>query len=217
MFIGITGIAFTVLLGGIQFRYFIASWRYLLVPEQGTKGTEISPLQAFLNALSASLGNGSLTGMATALYSGGPGAAFWVCMFGLISMPIRFAEVFCGTTIITRTAQGVVRGGPLAYISHTYGGSILVYIYVFCMLWLTLASGCAMQCQSITTGLVNITGLPSFVFGILLVLFLLFAILGGGKRILQLSDIIVPLKVALFFIATGIALIYHAIFCLHSP
>jgi AGCS family alanine or glycine:cation symporter len=209
IFIGLTGIVFTCALGFIQFRSFFAAWRYLLFPEK-SRGGEISPLQAFLNALSASLGNGSLTGMATAINAGGPGAAFWVFILGFLSMPIRFAEVFCGTSVAVRLADGSVRGGPIAYIQKAPGGAFLAYVYVFCALWLTFASGCAMQCQAITKGLVNVTGASPYIFAVILFTFLVYVLSGGASRILRVADIIVPLKVLLFFIATSIALALSA-------
>ena len=79
----------TVAFGGIQFRYFMRSWQYLLKPEAGVsqeaQANYITPFQAFINALSASLGNGSLVGMATAMYSGGPGAGFWISFLAFFS------------------------------------------------------------------------------------------------------------------------------------
>lgn len=209
-FISLTGIVFTVALGFVQFRSFFTAWRYLLRPEKGHAKAEITPLQAFFNALSASLGNGSLTGMATAIYSGGPGAAFWVFVLGFLSMPIRFAEVFCGTSTAVRLKDGSVRGGPIAYIQQAPGGSFLVYIYVFCVLWLTFASGCAMQCQSITVSLVSVTGWSPYIFAGLLFAFLVYIMSGGANRILQVADVIVPVKVGVFSLATAVALVYHA-------
>lgn len=209
-FIGGTGIAFTIAFGFIQFRYFGAAWGYLINPEPGQKGAEISPLQAFVNTLSASVGNGSLAGMATAIYAGGPGAAFWVFLLGLVSMPIRFAEVFCGTSVAVKMRDGTVRGGPMAYIQRAPGGAFLVYVYVFCCLMLTFVSGCAMQCQAITGGLVQVTGASPYLFAVLLFVLLVYIMSGGSQRVLKFSDMIVPVKVVLFFVATIIAFIFHA-------
>ncbi len=87
LIIGIMSVSviMTIAFGGIQFRYFMRSWQYLLKPEAGQAAARenyITPFQAFINALSASLGNGSLAGMATAMYSGGPGAGFWIFFLG---------------------------------------------------------------------------------------------------------------------------------------
>src|SRR5437867_3483010 len=90
------GLITTVALNFVQIRYFIRSWRLLFFPDSASKNIsgDVSPLQAFLNTLSANLGNGSLAGMATAIYAGGPGAAFWVVVIGLLMMSVRFAEVY---------------------------------------------------------------------------------------------------------------------------
>lgn len=210
LFIGITGVVFTIAFKGIQFRYFFTAWRYVLQPEAGKSNESITPLQAFTNTLSASIGNGSLVGMATALYSGGPGAVFWVFILGFISMPIRFAEVWSGTSFTVRLRDGSLRGGPMAYISQVPGGRILASLYVLFCLLLTFASGCAMQCQSITGGLVRMTGWSPYVFAVLLFGLLVYIVSGGARRVLKASDMIVPVKVLLFFIATIAALVYNA-------
>ncbi len=208
IFIVASGIVMTWVLGGVQFRYFFRAWRLVIWPKAGVAG-RISPFQAFLNSLSGSVGNGSLTGMATAIYSGGPGAAFWVFVLGWFTMAIRFAEV-CAGTFITVTRKEVTQGGPLAYIGVVRGGAVLVPLYLFFCLLLTLLSGNAMQCQAITKGVVRLA--PSanmWLVGLFLVVGLLYSMLGGAARVLKLSDAVVPLKVGLFAIAMLGALVYH--------
>src|SRR5580704_8158554 len=78
----------TIYLGFFQFRYFFRAWSYIFAPEKTSGQAIMSPFQAFLGALSVSVGNGSLAGMATAIYSGGPGAALWVFILGLLSMSL---------------------------------------------------------------------------------------------------------------------------------
>src|SRR5258708_24491781 len=84
----VSGVFITISLRFIQFRYFADTWKSLRKPPASASvgRSEMSSLSAFLNALSASLGNGSIAGMATALAAGGPGAAFWVFVLGLLSM-----------------------------------------------------------------------------------------------------------------------------------
>jgi len=208
IFIVGSSIYMTIALRFVQFRYFVQAWRYVFNPEV-VAGSAISPMQAFLNALSASVGNGSLTGMATAIFSGGPGAAFWVFVLGFFTMAIRFAEVYAGTSIIVKEADGSLRGGPLGYIRVVPGGSILVYVYMFFCLMLTFFSGNAMQCQAITKGLVSVTSMSAYIIAALLFLFLLYVMIGGAERVLRVSDAIVPLKVGIFFISMIIALLFH--------
>src|SRR3989304_4341953 len=108
------GILITGVLGFIQFRYFFESWRLLLKPSSGSGQADLTPFQAFLNALSASVGNGSIAGIATAVFSGGPGAGLWIFIFGLFSMSIRFAEVYL-SMIFPASAGSSVLGGPMIY------------------------------------------------------------------------------------------------------
>src|SRR6186713_105463 len=110
-------IVITVGLRFIQFRYFGTMWKSLLKPPatKSSDRAEMSSLSAFLNALSASLGNGSIAGMATALVAGGPGAAFWVFVLGLLSMSFRFCEVYLSVRY-PAPASSAVLGGPMIYL-----------------------------------------------------------------------------------------------------
>src|SRR5437899_2901050 len=95
------GIACTIAFNFIQIRYFLNSWKYVFFPEKQETGTtgkgNVTPFQAFVNTLSANIGNGSLAGMATAIALGGPGSAFWVVVIGIVMMSVRFAEVYLST------------------------------------------------------------------------------------------------------------------------
>ncbi len=196
----------------IQFRYFIRAWRYVFTAEQQpgvSQESYITPFQAFLNTLNSSIGNGSLAGMATAVYSGGPGAALWVFILGTFMMAVRFAEVYASTRFIETSATGALRGGPMVYLSNVPGGKFLPSLYaVFCLL-LSFFSGNAMQCNSITLGLQRMTNLDARIIAAILFAFLLYIMLGGAQRIIRVSDKIVPIKVGVFFIATIVALLYH--------
>src|SRR3990167_3157659 len=94
-FIVVVGCIITVALRFIQIRKFITGWRLIVAKDTGNKESQtadMSPFQAFLNTLSVSIGNGSLAGVAVAIATGGPGAAFWIFVVGLLSMSVRFAE-----------------------------------------------------------------------------------------------------------------------------
>ncbi len=201
----------TIAFGAIQFRYFLRSWKYLLTPDTSSSAQEnyITPFQAFMNALSASLGNGSLAGMATALYSGGPGAGFWILFLGFFLMAIRFAEVYASTAFTEKQPTGLIRGGPMVYLKRVPGGSWLPHFYAFFCLMLTFVTGNAMQCNSIALGLVKMTSWNIYVLAFCMFLFLLYIMVGGAQRIIRVSDAITPVKVGLFFIATLFALLYN--------
>lgn len=211
IFVALASLALTVGLNFIQFRAFFTGWKYIVSPEErGVSDEEsITPLQAFINALSTSLGNGAIAGMATAIYDGGPGAAFWVFILGFFTMVLRFAEVYASTQFIQTNATGVLRGGPMVYLGHVFGGRYLVYVYATLCLFLSLVSGNAMQCNSIRVGIEEITGSAPYIIALGLFLFLLYIMFGGAQRIMRVAEAVIPVKVGLFFGASLLLLIYH--------
>lgn len=204
------GVICTVVLGFIQFRYFFRAWTYMLFPAKGaTKGT-MSPVQAFINTLSANLGNGSLAGMAGAVASGGPGAAFWVLAIGIIMMAARFAEVYLSTyyASITKTVKAGL-GGPMLYLHSVVGGKTLAFLYAIFCFSLSIVTGNAMQTNSIGLSVQDSWGIPLLATAILSTLFILYVVSGGAARIVKASEAIVPVKVGVFFGSSIIVLAYH--------
>ncbi len=199
----------TVALGFVQFKYFLASWKVMLFPskeETEKGGGELSPLQAFLNSLGMSMGNGVLAGVATAIYAGGPGALFWLVVTGICLMAIRFAEVYLSLHYQDATSHV---GGPMLYIKQLFAGKYLAYAYaVFAFLY-ALAVGNAIQTNAISLSMQTVWHVQPYIIAVLASLFTLYVMLGGAKRIIALSDAIVPLKVILFFITVIIVLAYH--------
>ena len=212
IFVILAGIIMTCALDFVQVRYFFQAWKFLLTPEKKDHQSKnyISPLQAFVNTLSASVGNGSIAGMATAMHSGGPGAALWIFIMGFINMAIRFAEVYASTSIIDKSSFGALRGGPMVYLQRVPGGTLLPYVYSFFCLMLTFIGGNIIQCNSMGLGIERITHMSPSIIAMGMFILLLYIMLGGSQRIIAISDKIVPIKVGLFFIATLIVLMYHA-------
>ncbi len=205
------GLFFTFQLKFLQFRYFVQSWKYLVKGVDSGKqaGNCMTPFQAFLNILSASIGNGSIAGMSTAIVCGGPGAAFWIFVLGLLYLVIRYAEVYLSTAFYEETSPGVVRGGPMVYLKKVPGGKTLAYFYALLLLLFTIVTGNGMQCNSITLSVQKLTNMPLYVIGLILFCLILYITFGGAERILKVSEALAPIKVTLFVIPTIIALVYH--------
>ena len=209
-FIAVVGTIVTLRLNFVQIRYFLASWKYVLCPKKKTGKavvSDITPMQAFFNSLSVCIGNSALAGMACVIYLGGPGSIFWVSIFGFICMSLRFAEVFLGTEFMTAGKDGL--GGPIAYLQKVPGGRFLPYIFAAFTLGYTLTFGNAIQCNSIGLGLSRILHIPALPIAVGLFLFVIYVMMGGAKRILQVSDALIPVKVIVFFVASVIILTYH--------
>lgn len=207
----IAGAITTIALNFVQIRYFLASWQLVLFAKKEKTQGELTSIQAFINALGASTGNGSIAGIATAVYAGGPGAAFWILIAGFFSLAIRFAEVFLATSIkginpLTKKMEG----GPMVYLTKVPAGNILSYLFTIFMFLLGVIGGSAMQANSITLGAYRTWGFNKFIIATILFVFIIYVMVGGAQRIIKISDKLVPFKVAIFFISSLIVLFYHA-------
>ena len=108
---------FTTYLNFVNFRLLPHAFS-LLKGEKGEKSGkgEVSQLQALLSAISATVGLGSLAGVAVAVAVGGPGAVFWIVVMGLFGMASKFAEVTLSLQYRQIDADGKVEGGPTQYL-----------------------------------------------------------------------------------------------------
>ncbi len=204
------GIICTLALRGLQFTHFIRAWKVTLFPDRKKteKKGDMTPTQAFINTLSANLGNGSLAGMATAVYSGGPGAALWAVIIGFLLMSVRFSEVYLSTLYGQRVTKSAL-GGPMLYLKDVLGGRFLSYLYGVCVLFFGLTVGNAIQANSIRLSIETTWGINQFLITAVLLFFVAYIVFGGAPRIIKASDRIVPIKVGLFFTSSFIVLLYH--------
>lgn len=199
----------TCALGFVQLRYFFTAWKYTFMPSESEHKSDMSPLQAFINTLNVSIGNGSLAGMATAIYSGGPGAALWIIIITLLLMSIRYAEVFLSTHFALHAPKGTKLGGPMLYLRAIKGGKFLAFFYAVSCFIFGLISASASQANSISLSMITTWQIPVLVTAFILTAFIFYAVVGGAERIVKFSQLIVPLKVGLFFGSALIILIYY--------
>jgi|GEM_PF-303449 len=207
------GIIITTITHFAQIRYFVTAWRLLLFPKRHELGDPkkdvvITPLQAFFGALGTSIGNGNIAGIAMAVALGGPGAAFWVLVAGFLGMIIRFAEVFLGTYFSNEKFRGV-RGGPMVYLSKLPGKTVLPYVFALLFFLYGLTSGNATQANSISEGICRTWHISKWHVACAITLLLVYAIAGGAKRILYISDRLTPFKVFAFLASAVVVLTYH--------
>lgn len=207
IFILLGGFIFSFAFNFVQVRHFFTGWKLLFAQEKTEqKKDTISPLQAFINALSASLGNGGFAGMATVLVDGGPGTAFWVFILGFFGMILRFTEVYAAT----KYSGSSIECGPLRYIKKMPLGKFLVYIYALLMFIFILVAGNAMQCNSIGLSMQAVTGWSFYTIATIFCFLVLYIMLGGSQRIMRASQAIIPVKVCLFFFAIIVVILYNA-------
>jgi AGCS family alanine or glycine:cation symporter len=196
-----------------QFRYLFRAIKITFFYDKTVitkpKQADLNPFQAFLGALNASIGNGTIAGIATAIYNGGPGAAFWIFAASFILMILRFCEVYLSSYFSAQAPIGTTIGGPMLYLKSITKWLPNIYAILFICFGFVVAN--AMQSNSIwisfqkTTGFKNATVYIS----IILCLFVAYILIGGSERVAKASEAIVPFKVGLFFLSTIIVLLYH--------
>ncbi len=209
-----TAIVCTLACRFVQFRYFFKAWKYTLFPEKADASkvqgkVDMSPFQAFINALNTSLGNGSIAGMATAIYSGGPGSAFWLVVTSFLTMSIRYAEVFLSAYVGAKVKTKSTIGGPMLYLKQVIGGKHLAYLYALFAFVFGLIGGNAIQTNSVGLSIATTWGVPYMPIAVVVLIFMLYVLFGGAARIVRVSDKIVPLKVGVFFVSAIIVIAYH--------
>jgi alanine or glycine:cation symporter, AGCS family len=211
LYVIVISLIYTFVLRGIQFRYLFTALKATVCPSEKAAhaGGEVSPFQAFINTINSNLGNGIVAGVATAIYAGGPGAAFWLVVFGFILMSVRFGEVYLSTLYASQASEKTTLGGPMLYLQHVPGGKYLPFIYAFFCVFYGLIGGNIIQANSMAVSLFATWGVMPLVSGIALLAFVLYILFGSAQRIVKISVSIVPVKVVVFMFSTIAILLFH--------
>ena len=158
----------------------------------------ISQFQSFCTALAATLGTGNITGVATALVFGGPGAIFWMWVSAFLGMMTNYAENYLGIHYRYRDEQGRWVGGAMVYMERGLGCKPLAVLFAFCCLGASFGMGNMVQGNSLAKGLYEAFHVPVSVSGFLCTAGVAVVILGGTKRIAALTEKLVPVMAILY-------------------
>src|SRR6187402_2946151 len=124
-----TGAFLTIRFGVVQLRRLPEAFRAMVAQQsKDARGGVLSPFQAFMTALAASIGTGNIAGVATAIISGGPGALFWIWVYGFVATSIKFAEAILGVTY-RETRGDEVKCGPMYYLRDGFKSPALAWVY----------------------------------------------------------------------------------------
>jgi len=213
------GLFLTICLRFAQLRRFGLSFRLLLgrkefgESKKERKG-DISPFQALTTSLAATIGNGNIGGVCTAIAMGGPGAVFWMWVGALFGMATKIVEAVLGQKFKRILPDGSVIGGPMYYIKEGLGLPWLAGIFAFFMGCKPLFSTTSIQSNSIALVLKTQLGLEPWISGLGLALLTWLAIIGGIKSIAKVSEFLSPFMVFLYIFG---ALFTIIIFASHIP
>ena len=210
---------FTIYFGFPNIRYFWTSinvvrgkYDEIEKTDSDSKDGEVSHFQALARAVSGTVGNGNIAGVALAIALGGPGATFWMIVCGLLGMSTKFVECTLGVYYRDVDDDGVVYGGPMYYISKglkskgfaTLGKVAGALFAIFCIGG-SFGGGNAAQSNQATIVLKDLFGYDSTfagaMIGIVLATFVGIIIIGGIKRIASVTEKIVPFMALLYILA----------------
>ena len=169
---------------------------------------EISPFQALMTALSATIGTGNIAGVATAIFLGGPGAVFWMWMTALFGMATKYGEAVLAVKYRETNDQGKRVGGPMYYIKNGLGNNWKWLGFLFALFGTVAAFGIGnmVQSNSVADALDSNFNIPNGVTGIALAILVGLVILGGIKRIGEVASKLVPIMAVAYIVGSLIVI-----------
>jgi AGCS family alanine or glycine:cation symporter len=162
-----------------------------------------------MTAVAASVGTGNIAGVATAIVSGGPGALFWIWVYGFFATSIKFSEAVLGVTF--RESRGdTVLSGPMYYLRDGLRSPALAWIFALVAAVAALTTTPFTQPNSIALVLDSAMGIPRLVSGIAVAVLTWLVIIGGITSIGRAAEKLSPLKVALYLAGGLIVIVANA-------
>jgi len=219
------GIYLTVRTGAVQFSRFGYAMKNtvgkMFKKTEAGKG-EVTPLQAVTTALAATVGTGNIVGTSQAIALGGYGAVFWLWIAALVGMVTKYSEVTLAVKYRERDDKGDWVGGPMYYIKNGLGkgwGWLAILFSLFAAL-ASFGIGNMSQVNSITSSIINAVDaftpvsagastIMSWVIGILIAVLIGVILLGGIKRIGQVTEKLIPFMSILYILFALVVIIAH--------
>ncbi len=172
-------------------------------------GGGLTQFQALATALASTIGTGSIAGVATAIFFGGPGAVFWMWLSALVGLMTSFVEKTLAVKYRHRAAKGGWEGGPMEYLEGRLGWRRAAkWFSLWCVL-ASLSGGALVQSNSISAALHASFGWDRLAVGVVTALCTGAVVAGGIGRVGKVSEKLVPAMAVLFLGAGGAVIFAH--------
>jgi AGCS family alanine or glycine:cation symporter len=202
-----TGIFFTIYLKFLHVRKFphslaVISGKYDKKDDTG----DINHFRALTTALSATVGTGNIVGVALAIYWGGPGAIFWMWVTGFLGMMLKLVECTLSMKYRIINEDGSMSGGPMYYmemgLKDKLGrlAKVMALVFAGATILCSMGTGNMAQSNSMADVLNVNYKIPTYVSGIFITVLVLMVIVGGIKRIAEVTSKLVPFMAAFYLI-----------------
>jgi AGCS family alanine or glycine:cation symporter len=162
-----------------------------------------------MTAVAASVGTGNIAGVATAIVSGGPGALFWIWVYGFFATSIKFSEAVLGVTF-RDTSGDKVLSGPMYYLRDGLRSPALAWIFALVAAVAALTTTPFTQPNSIALVLDSTMGIPRVVSGVAVAVLTWLVIIGGIASIGRAAEKLSPLKVGLYLVGGLVVIVANA-------
>ena len=197
----------TVRYGVVQLRRLPEAFRAMIAQQsKSASGGVLTPFQSFMTALGASIGTGNIAGVAVAIITGGPGALFWIWVYGFVATAIKFTEAILGVKYREGSGEQL-RCGPMYYLRDGLKSPALAWIYALVAGVAALTTTPFTQPNSIAVAVNSVFGIPTWIVGVVVAVLTWAVIIGGVKSIGRVAEKLAPLKVGLYLVG-GLIVIF---------
>lgn len=160
----------------------------------------ISLFQSLTMSLAGRIGVGSLSGIALAIYLGGPGVIFWIWITSLLCSTNAFAESVLAVVFRKKDGKNLYRGGPFYYIQDGLGNRKMACLYAILILIAYIGGFMTIQINTVTKSITSIMPISSLLIGGILAIIAGITILGGVKKIANTTSKLVPVMTMFYII-----------------
>ncbi len=169
---------------------------------------DIPPYQALMTVLSATVGTGNIAGVATAIVLGGPGALFWMWCTALVGMATKYAEAVLAIHYREVDRRGQHLGGPMYYIKLGLGQRWVWMATAFAIFGVVAGFGIGnmVQANSVAHAIQETFAIPDWATGVAMAIVAALVLIGGIRRIGEVSSALVPLM-ALIYVGGGLVIL----------
>ncbi|MFC1683901.1 alanine/glycine:cation symporter family protein [Pseudomonadota bacterium] len=206
-----TGLFLMLGLRAMPLRRLGYGFRMLWQGRDGKGEGEISPFNALMTSLAATIGTGNIAGVGTAIFIGGPGALFWMWCTALVGMATKYAEAVCAVHYREVDEEGNHIGGPMFYIKNGLGGRWIWLGTAFAIFGALAGFGIGNTVQAnsvahaLNSGFAGFS-IPYWVTGVVMALLVGLVLIGGVRRIAEVAGKLVPFM-AIAYLLSGLVVL----------
>ncbi len=207
------GVFFTIKTRFVQVRCFGQGLKQVFGKKKSQAGKGMTSFQAFTTAVAAQVGTGNIVGASGAILAGGPGAIFWMWIIAFLGMATNYSEAVLAIKTRKPSEEGGYKGGPVYYIKHAFKGGFGKALAGFFSVSAVIALGFVgsmVQSNSIAGTVNEVSGVSTWVIGLILAILAGLVFFGGIKRLASVTEKLVPIM-AIIYLLGGLVVIFSRV------